>query len=70
VRRITDECYAHALEILRDHREQLDGLAAALLEHETLDEADAYRAAGLLARERGDRERHRAVATTPGTLRA
>ena len=50
VRRITDESYTHALEILRDHREQLDNLAGALLENETLDEADAYRAAGLPAR--------------------
>ena len=47
VRRITDECYDHAVEVLRHHREQLDRLAAALLEQETLDEADAYRAAGL-----------------------
>jgi len=50
VRRITDESYAHALDILRDHRAQLDSLAAALLENETLDEPDAYRAAGLPAR--------------------
>jgi cell division protease FtsH len=47
VRRITDECYAHALELLRDHRDQLDSLAEALLEHETLDEPDAYQAAGI-----------------------
>jgi cell division protease FtsH len=47
VRRIVDECYARALEQLRDHREKLDALAAALLEHETLDEADAYRVAGI-----------------------
>ena len=50
VRRITDECYAHALDVLREHRDQLDSLAAALLEHETLDEPDAYRAAGLPVR--------------------
>ena len=53
VRRITDECYAHALDVLGAHRPQLDGLAAALLEQETLDEADAYRAAGLPARTPG-----------------
>ena len=47
VRRITHECYESALKLLREHRPQLDALAAALLEHETLDEADAYRAAGL-----------------------
>ena len=34
-------------ELLREHRANLDSLVAALLEHETLDEADAYAAAGL-----------------------
>jgi cell division protease FtsH len=53
VRRIVDECYARAVEQLRDHREKLDALAAALLEHETLDEADAYRAAGIERRPEG-----------------
>ena len=47
VRRIVDECYDAALEQLRENRERLDRLAAALLEHETLDEADAYRIAGI-----------------------
>jgi cell division protease FtsH len=46
-RRIVDECYARALEKLRENRARLDRLAAALLEHETLDERDAYRVAGL-----------------------
>ncbi|KUO07725.1 cell division protein FtsH [Streptomyces sp. DSM 15324] len=47
MRRIVDECYAEALTKLRDHRGQLDALAEALLEHETLEEADAYRIAGI-----------------------
>jgi cell division protease FtsH len=47
VRRITAECHKHALEILTEHRNQLDGLAHMLLEHETLDEVDAYAAAGI-----------------------
>jgi cell division protease FtsH len=47
VRRIVDECYEEALEHLRENRERLDRLAEALLEHETLDEADAYRIAGI-----------------------
>jgi cell division protease FtsH len=47
VRRIAEECHARALETLRDHRPQLDSLAHALLEHETLDEYDAYAAAGI-----------------------
>jgi cell division protease FtsH len=46
-RRIVDECYARALEKLRENRARMDRLAAALLEHETLDELDAYRVAGL-----------------------
>jgi cell division protease FtsH len=32
---------------LREHRSNLDSLVAALLDRETLDEADAYAAAGL-----------------------
>jgi cell division protease FtsH len=47
VRKIVDECYAEALHLLRDHRPQLDQLAGKLLESETLDEDDAYAAAGI-----------------------
>ncbi|WP_353944959.1 ATP-dependent zinc metalloprotease FtsH [Streptomyces sp. HUAS MG91] len=47
MRRIVDECYDEACRKLRDHRDQLDALAAALLENETLEEADAYRVAGV-----------------------
>ncbi|MEW2265784.1 ATP-dependent zinc metalloprotease FtsH [Streptomyces sp. NPDC047853] len=47
MRRVVDECYAQALRTLREHREQLDALAEALLANETLDEADAYRIAGI-----------------------
>ena len=52
-RRIVDECYARALEKLRENRPRLDRLARALLEHETLDELDAYRVAGLERTEEG-----------------
>jgi cell division protease FtsH len=51
VRRIIDDCYGRAVEQLRDHRGRLDSLARRLLVHETLDEADAYEAAGF---ERGN----------------
>ncbi|WP_316740959.1 ATP-dependent zinc metalloprotease FtsH [Streptomyces sp. MK7] len=47
MRRIVDECYEEACRKLGDHRGQLDALAAALLENETLEEADAYRVAGI-----------------------
>ena len=47
MRRIVDECYASALRQLHDHRDQLDALATALLENETLEEDEAYRAAGI-----------------------
>lgn len=47
MRRIVDECYEEACGKLREHRGQLDALAEALLANETLDEAEAYRIAGV-----------------------
>ncbi|MFC9623015.1 ATP-dependent zinc metalloprotease FtsH [Streptomyces sp. NPDC056930] len=47
MRRIVDECYEVACRLLSENRDKLDSLAAALLESETLDEAAAYRAAGI-----------------------
>lgn len=47
MRRIVDDCYEEACRKLRDHRDQLDALAQALLLNETLEEADAYRIAGI-----------------------
>jgi cell division protease FtsH len=47
VRRIVDEAYEHVLALLRQNRDKLDSLANALLERETLDEEDAYAAAGV-----------------------
>jgi cell division protease FtsH len=47
VRRIVDSAHEDVVELLLDHRENLDSLVRALLEHETLDEANAYEAAGL-----------------------
>jgi len=47
VRRIVEECYAEAVATLTEHRGQLDALAHALLDHETLDEDQAYSAAGI-----------------------
>ncbi len=47
VRRITDECYAEARRLLREHRDKLDAIVAQLLEHENLDEPEIYAAAGI-----------------------
>jgi cell division protease FtsH len=47
VRRLMEECQSVAVQTLAAHRPQLDALAAALLTQETLDEADAYRIAGV-----------------------
>jgi cell division protease FtsH len=47
VRRIVEGCYEQARQLLLANRHRLDGLAAALLEHETLGARDAYAAAGI-----------------------
>jgi cell division protease FtsH len=47
VRRITEECYAEARRLLREHRDKLDAIVARLLEHENLDEPEIYAAAGI-----------------------
>ena len=47
VRRIVDEELDATRELVAAHRERLDRLVEALLEHETLDELDAYAAAGI-----------------------
>jgi cell division protease FtsH len=47
VRRIVERSHQEVVALLEENRSKLDSLAAALLEHETLDEADAYAAAGV-----------------------
>jgi cell division protease FtsH len=47
VRRIVDESHKQVVALLEENRSKLDSLATALLEHETLDEEDAYAAAGV-----------------------
>ena len=47
VRRIVGEAHVEVVTLLTENRPRLDALASALLEHETLDEADAYEAAGV-----------------------
>jgi cell division protease FtsH len=46
VRALIDECYSAALDRLERNRARLEGLAGALLEHETLGEHEAREAAG------------------------
>jgi cell division protease FtsH len=47
VRRIVVDAHEEVVTLLQENRERLDHLAQALLEHETLDEDDAYAAAGV-----------------------
>ncbi len=47
VRQIVEECYAEAKATIIEERDKLESLTKALLERETLDEADAYAAAGV-----------------------
>jgi cell division protease FtsH len=47
VRRVVDNARDEVIALLRENRARLDSLAAALLEHETLDEEDVYAAAGI-----------------------
>jgi cell division protease FtsH len=46
-RRLVEESVDAVRALLVAHRDQLDALATALMEHETLDEAEAYAAAGI-----------------------
>jgi cell division protease FtsH len=47
VHKLVEGAHAEVTTLLQAHRENLDALARGLLERETLDEADAYAAAGL-----------------------
>ena len=47
VRKIVAGARKDVLVLLRENRDKLDRLAHALLEHETLDQLDAYKAAGI-----------------------
>jgi cell division protease FtsH len=62
VRRIVDEAHAEVVDLLRENRDKLDSLAHALLEHETLDEEDAYAAAGVARTKTADGDAYAAAA--------
>jgi cell division protease FtsH len=49
VRTLVASLYDEAAALLSENRDKLDALAEALLEHETLDQLDAYAAAGIAA---------------------
>jgi len=66
VRRIVDSAYREVHELLRDNRHHLDDLVAALLKAETLDEAEAYAAAGL-TRESAENGGRPVAAVLPAT---
>jgi cell division protease FtsH len=62
VRRIVDESHQQVVALLKQNRGKLDSLATALLEHETLDEEDAYAAAGVPRAETSSGESYAAAA--------
>jgi cell division protease FtsH len=47
VKRIIEDAHDEAIQLLTEHRDRLDSLADALLGAETLDQPEAYEAAGL-----------------------
>ena len=64
VRRIVDESERDVVDLLTRERDRLESLANALLEHETLDQPEAYEVAGVPLRE-GDVTRSAQPAATP-----
>jgi cell division protease FtsH len=66
VRRLVERAHEQVLTLLRENRAKLDSLADALLERETLDEDDAYAAAGVPKRQHAPAE-YAAAARTAAT---
>ena len=64
VRRIVDESRRQVIELLQENRDKLDSLVSALLEHETLDEDDAYAAAGVTRTRTAGADAYAAAART------
>jgi cell division protease FtsH len=50
VRKLVERAHVQVTQLLTEHREQLESLAQALLEAETLDAPEAYAAAGVAIR--------------------
>ena len=70
VRRIVEEAHQEVVALLSRTASKLDSLATALLEHETLDEEDAYAAAGSSANAHDGRRPAAAWAVPWGALRS
>jgi cell division protease FtsH len=68
VRRIVDDAERAVVTLLEEHREQLDALANALLERETLDQPDAYEVAGVPLPEEEPAEQAKAQLRPEGEL--
>jgi cell division protease FtsH len=68
VRRIVDDAEGAVITLLEEHREQLDALANALLERETLDQPDAYEVAGVPLPEEEPAEQAKAQLRPEGEL--
>jgi cell division protease FtsH len=47
VRHLIEQAHEQVTQLMSGHRDQLDALATALLEHETLEQEEAYAAAGI-----------------------
>ena len=47
VKRIADECFEQACRLLKEHRDKLDELARALIQHDSLDEKEILAVTGL-----------------------
>jgi cell division protease FtsH len=65
VRRIVEEAERDVVNLLQEHREQLDALANALLDRETLDQQEAYEVAGVPPRDTEPAEEAKALAAAP-----
>ena len=65
VRRIVEEAERDVINLLEEHRDQLDALANALLDHETLDQPEAYEVAGVPLPHVDPAEEAKAVTAAP-----
>jgi cell division protease FtsH len=65
VRRIVEESERDVISLLEEHRGQLDDLANALLDRETLDQQEAYEVAGVPPSQVGPAEEAKAAAAAP-----